>query len=110
MEKHGIKETLEVLELAGSVIRLGRGLMDGFGLGDVGLVKNVVEDISPAIDDIELVWKNELKDLDEAEVNQIKEKVMEIAGGLIVVDEDWFEVGSKIVMSIITIVRLIKIK
>ena len=110
MEKHGVKETLEVLELAGSVIHLGRGLMDGFGLGDVSLIKDVVGDITPAIDDIELVWKNELRDLDESEVNQIKEKVMEIAGSLIVVDEDWFEVGSKIVMSIVTIVRLIKFK
>lgn len=110
MVKYGIKETLEVLELAGSVVNLGKGLMDGVGLGDLGLAKELVEDIAPAIDNVELVWKHELRDLDEGEVEQIKNKVKEVVGDLLVIEDDWFEFGTRIIMAVVTLVRLIKLK
>lgn len=73
-EKHGIKETKEVLDLGFAVGKVVKdGLADGkIGLEDLGLLMGLVPHLGPAFGDIGKV-PDELKDLDSDETKELLE-------------------------------------
>jgi len=110
MVKHGIKEILELLDMIDRGLHLGIALSDGVDLSDWGELVRFAKTIQPAIKDIEMIWLNELKDLDSEELEVIKNRVLEIFGGLITVPEEWLKVAQQQILAVIGFIKLIQLR